>query len=248
MNPPRIFPTLRSRLVLAIATVALGSTGLIAQELTSTDLKTATTFVQLLRNRDAGELARISEFPLRRRFPLPPVRDAADFVKRFSVLFDDALIQKITEAPVKGNWEATVAWRGLMGFEGMVYLNENGGIRTLNAECAAEKAAWTRAVDADRARLHPSLRKYESPLWDARTKAFHIRVDDLGGYSLRYAAWPAATNTLTLPSLVLTNGYDCADGDGGNHSFVFANGNYYYVVEVVVMGEADAMPGSLKVF
>ena len=73
--------------------------------------------------------------------------------------------------------------------------------------------------------LHPQLHNYERLALFFRTKDYMIRIDNLGGETMRYASWKKGKQMSDKPDLVLTGKFIEKDG-----SFIFSEGSYRYLV------------------
>lgn len=73
--------------------------------------------------------------------------------------------------------------------------------------------------------LHPQLHNYERLALFFRTKDYMIRIDNLGGETMRYAFWKKEKQMSDKPDLVLTGKFIEKDG-----SFIFSEGSYRYLV------------------
>ena len=73
--------------------------------------------------------------------------------------------------------------------------------------------------------LHPQLHNYERLALFFRTKDYMIRIDNLGGETMRYASWKSTQQMSDTPELVLNGNYVEKD-----NTFLFSKGSYRYVV------------------
>ncbi len=179
-------------------------------------------------------LANYIEYPLRRTYPIPSIFNKKEFVNRYESLFDNRLQKLILVAPLN-RW-TPVGWRGIMLYNGLVWLDYNGKIMAVNYESRAEQARQKKLLAKDRATLYASLQTYKQPVLKINTKKYHIRIDRLKNGKFRYVAWKRGMSESQKPDLVLTNGTVKYDGSGGNHRYIFDSGAYQYVVRRVVIG------------
>lgn len=198
----------------------------------------------------SGNSARISNlisYPLRRAYPIPPIGSREELIARFSEVFDDRLIQMIIDSDIERDWSA-VGSEGIMLLDGTLWLDYNGKIIAVNYESETENAIEARLNVQQKAALHESLKDFEKPVLEWKTKKFHIRIDDLGDHHYRYASWSVDKLPGQKPDLVLLNGELRFDGSGGNHAYIFTSGPYRYQCSVIVLGANDSPPGTLEVF
>ena len=81
---------------------------------------------------------------------------------------------------------------------------------------------------------------------ETNQKPFDGPQPSLGGF--RYAAWDADKTHDQEPDLILYGGQLIREGSGGDHHYLFANGDYRYVVWVNVLGKNSTPIGFLTVF
>ena len=84
--------------------------------------------IELVKNRDKKGISIIINYPLDREYPIPPIKDEKEFIKRFDEIFDLALIEKISNANLENIW---VSWRGVY----MMYDSGSISIPFLGFEC-----------------------------------------------------------------------------------------------------------------
>ena len=185
---------------------------------------------------DIEAIAKKVQFPLARRYPLPPVNNAKDFGRRYTEIFDSTLGKLIATSNAKIDWE-NVGWRGYMLKRGLVWADEDGRIIGINHESRREQTIRAGLIEADRNALHQSLRTFDEPelKWD--TKNYRLRIDALGK-DHRLAVWPAGRDFESNPLLIIELGTLTFDGSGGNHHYSFPLGKKVYVCDVTVLGNA----------
>ena len=205
------------------------------------------TVIQTFRSGDPGRISTLITYPLRRTYPIPPINSPAEFISRFSEVFDDRLIQMIADSDIQNDW-SSVGSRGIMLSDGTIWLDHSGRIIAVNYESAAENQIESELNSQQKATLHESLQHFEKPVLDWKTAKFHIRIDDLGNQNYRYASWPVNKSPAQKPDLVLSNGKLVYEGSGGNHAYEFQSGPYRYRCYVSVLGSYDSPPGTLEVF
>jgi hypothetical protein len=75
--------------------------------------------------------------------------------------------------------------------------------------------------------LHPSIREFEIPSggqnMDFDTPKFHVRIDETGDETYRYASWSKGKTVSDKPDLVIENGKATESG------YVFKSGEYSYI-------------------
>lgn len=203
-------------------------------------------FIACVKLRNPEKLAALIEYPLNREAPLPSINDKQAFVARYHEVFDEKLIQMIIASSPDRDW-STVGWRGTMLNDGDLWINEDGKVYGINYHSAAELARKEALIREAKQQLYPSLAQFKRPVKVLETTKFRIRIDELADGTYRYASWSLPTPMSEKPDLVLTKGAYEAEGSGGNHSFVFKNGEYTYTCSINVIGPEDMAPATLTV-
>jgi len=217
-----------------------------SQALSSAHNKAITQFISSVKKGEADQLAEKVSYPFRRAYPLPEIKNEAQFIKRYREVFDGELIQQISQSDVNEDW-SLVGWRGIMFKNGDVWLDEEGNLTTVNYESVVETQLRKELIAADKRAIHTSLRQFKSPMCVMETDTYRIRIDYMGDGIYRYASWKKSQPMSAQPDLILTKGECFTEGTGGNHRYVFKNGEYVYTCSITVMGEGEQPPATLEV-
>ena len=224
-------------------------------------------FLDVFRSGDRTQIVRLVHYPLRRAYPLPSIVNPEQMLERYDEVFDESVTAWISESELT-EW-SDVGWRGIMLGRGVMWLDYDGLLHALSYTSERGQAEWDRLLQRERAGLHRSLREDHVPILEWITEHYRVRIDDtqraenvvwkrdeskpfdgtqpsLGGY--RYAAWYADKTHDQEPDLILYGGQPILDGSGGNHRYLFTNGDYRYEVSVNVLGNDRTPIGSLTVF
>ena len=145
----------------------------------------------------------------------------------------------------------------------------DGLLWALNYSSEREQAERERLLRMEPVGLHRSLREDHEPILEWITEHYRVRVDSMkragsvvgrrdksesfdgpqptfGGY--RYAAWDADKTHDQEPDLTLYGGQLIREGTGGDHRYLFSNGDYRYEIWINVLGKNSTPIGSLTVF
>ncbi|WP_350549706.1 hypothetical protein [Pseudoalteromonas sp. 120-MNA-CIBAN-0494] len=196
---------------------------------------------------DKAAIASLVYYPLKRRYPIPDIKDEAELINRFDEVFDDELTAVIASSSIDTDWDS-VGWRGIMLNNGVMWVDTDGKIIAVNTQNAKEQALAKSLIKQGKQSLHASINTFEKPVLDWKTANYHIRVDDLGDHNFRYAVWGIDKKPSDKPDMVLLNGDITFEGSGGNHNYTFKNGRYSYVLQVTIIGCDTSPPGWLEVF
>ena len=211
------------------------------------DFELVNNFKNAFLKSDKHEIAKFIRFPLSRERPIPSIDTPEELVKRFEEVFDDKLSNLIKNSNIHKDWQ-TVGWRGIMLNNGALWIDYDGKVRTINYQSEIEKAIKNRLIKTEKKKIHNSIREFNEPVLDWKTKQFRVRIDEIGEYRYRYAAWSKDQSPLTKPNLVIDNGKRVPEGSGGNHYYEFKNRSYIYKVYVFVSGTTETPIGILEVF
>lgn len=208
--------------------------------------------ISAFKQRDKKAIAALIKYPLRRDTVIPPIQNEAELINRFDEVFDEILIEKIASSDPAKDWRGE-GWRGISFSDGELWLDADGTIWTITYQTEKEAKLRKSLIEKQKLTLHKSIRVYEHPILEWKTKKFRIRIDylgeHLGKHQYRYASWGANKPTSDKPDLVLANGKIVFDGgSGGNHYFEFTNGKHTYRCDVCVLGRDDSPPGFLEVY
>jgi len=218
-----------------------------ANALEEQSIRSVSAFIQAIKGNNPDDIASFILYPLKREAPLPAIADKNDFIKRFKEVFDDELVRMIVNSDLENDW-SEVGWRGISLRNGELWLDESGKVRSINYQSEAEKKLKSKLLEEVKGQLHPSLKDFVNPALEWETSKFRIRVDDLGNNKFRYAAWPVSCSTSEKPNIIISGGKIEFEGSGGNHTYVFSNGDFQYRCVVNVIGSDETPPGELEVY
>lgn len=107
-----------------------------------------------------------------------------------------------------------------------------------------EKGKRAALIAKNKASLHESLKDFDEPTAIMETEKFRVRIDEVAG-KYRYASWEIANKQSEKPDLIVNDEEIIMDGSGGNHYYLFKNGDYTYQCDVIVLGESSSPAGRL---
>lgn len=204
------------------------------------------TVIEAFKANDRNAIAKMINYPLVRRKPLPSVKNQSELLSRFDQIFDTTFVNKIVNSDPEKDWSRT-GWRGIAFSHGILWLDSDGQIWSVRYESDSENAIRENLINEQKKELHESINSFKKPILEWRTKSFYIRIDDVGDNNYRYASWSINKSTSEKPDLVLLNGQVTFEGSGGNHYYSFKSGDYVYTCDVTVIGSDTSPPGRLVV-
>lgn len=195
--------------------------------------------ISLFKTKNIDAISEKISYPLEREYPIPSIKDKAEFKQRFQEVFDAFLIAKIANSKIE-DW-SEVGWRGIMLDNGEVWMgNSDGTITSVNYQSEFEKQRKESLIAENKEKIHPSLKTFRLPTYKIKTKNYLIRIDELENEKYRYASWKVSDNESCKPEIVIQNGTIEFSGSGGNHVITFVNGKYTYKVYRIILGEGDS--------
>jgi hypothetical protein len=215
------------------------------QELEDKEIERIKSLIALFKKKDIDGISNKVSYPLYRQYPIPHIKDKEEFIKRFSEVFDQILIDKIANSEIS-QW-SEVGWRGIMLDNGDLWIDTDGVITSVNYQTGFEKNLITSLIANEKGNLHTSLKTFKSPIYKIKTKIYLIRIDEVTDYNYRYAAWKVDEKETSKPDLVLNNGQIEYQGSGGNHVITFVNGIYTYKIYRNVIGTDTSSDITLEV-
>ncbi|MDQ8011205.1 MAG: hypothetical protein REI96_02055 [Flavobacterium nitrogenifigens] len=227
--------------------LVFNSSFLIAQDLKPEYQKFISKFILEVKNSDKEAIAKRIKFPFKREYPIPSVKDKADFVKRYNQIFDKVLIEKIAKSDPAKDW-SEVGWRGIMLNQGDLWIDTDGRIISINHQSDEELKMKNSLIAAQKKNVNVSISNFKEPVAILETSKFRIRIDDLGNNNYRYVSWGIKNKMTDNPDLVIEKGVFVADGTGGNHHYEFKKGNFKYECHFTVLGEKKSAPAALLVY
>jgi hypothetical protein len=215
-------------------------------ELKDYEIDSIKAVINLFRVKDIDRISNKISYPLYRQYPIPPIKDQKEFIKRFNEVFDQILIDKIANSKIS-QW-TEVGWRGIMLDNGDLWMaNSDGVITTVNYQSDFEKKLRTSVIAKEKDNLHTSLKSFQSPIYKIKTNKYLIRIDELTDYKYRYTSWKVDEKETSKPDIVLNNGQLEQQGSGGNHVITFVNGIYTYKVYRNIMAEDNSHDITLEI-
>ena len=215
-------------------------------ELKDYEIDSIKAVINLFREKNIDRISNKISYPMYRQYPIPPIKDQKEFIKRFNEIFDQILIDKIANSKIS-QW-SEVGFRGVMLDNGDLWMaNSDGVITNINYQSDFEKNFRTRMIAKERDNLHTSLKTFQSPIYKIKTNKYLIRIDELTDYKYRYASWKVDEKETSKPDIVLNNGQWEQQGSGGNHVINFVNGIYTYKVYRNIMGEVNSPDITLEI-
>jgi len=192
-------------------------------------------------SKNKEKISLLVNYPLNRQYPIPPIKNKNEFIKRFEEVFDNNLITMISNSKVKKDW-SQVGWRGIMLLNGEIWLDYDGKLIATNYQSASEQSKQKKIINLDRTILNSSLRDFLSPICVLETSKYRIRIDEMkdGGY--RYASWKIQQSMAEKPEMIVLNGKVEFHGSGGNHTYIFNSEDYSYECDIVELGEDENSP------
>ncbi|AYQ31003.1 hypothetical protein [Runella sp. SP2] len=207
-----------------------------AQGLSETNKENIRFFIDCIKKQQKEKLADKVIYPLNRDYPLLPIRNKSEFIKRYHEVFDAALAQMISKSSLSKDW-ATVGWRGIMFSNGKLWLDEDGSLRTVNYASRIEESKRRARIEEIRTTLHSSLKEFSQPILVFKTSKFLIRVDEMKDNTYRYASWTLPNKMSSKPDIVISKGEFLVEGTAQEPNYRFKNKEFTYECSFNSMSE-----------
>lgn len=236
------------RTIVILLMLIISSTRLSGQEMEKEEVeKTVKEFIKYVKNGQRDKIAAPISYPFERNYPIPDIKSKQEFMSRYKEVFDDSLEKLIIKSSPSKDWGG-VGWRGIMLFNGTLWLDYDGRLMAVNYQSNVERRRWEDLVQDEKRTLHESVKNYVRPIHILETKKYRIRIDDMAEGNFRYSSWPITSKMSDKPDIVLQSGEVVSEGSGGNHYYEFKNGDYTYQCSIILMGEDTSPPALLTVY
>lgn len=204
-------------------------------------------FIDTLKSDKKDAIAEMVAYPLKREYPIPDVVDKSDFIKRYDEIFDTTLKNEITKSNPAKDW-SDMGWRGMMLNQGIVWMDFDGRLTSVNYQSKAEIDLKKKLIAAQKKELDSSIAFFQKPICILETDKFRIRIDNLGNKNYRYVSWPIDKAMSEKPDLIIYRGNFVVEGSGGNHQYEFKKENYTYECAFIVAGEKNPLAAKLIIY
>ena len=185
--------------------------------------------VDLIKNDRVLQLSELVQYPLKRRNPIPDIKDKESFILYYSILFDNNFKLKLINA--KYTTDNTIdRYDGFGLLSGDIWLNESGEIITINHISEMEIFLQKMLTSDIKAMIYPSINDWNENILVAESEKFIIRIDLLADNSLRYVSWSKPKSISDKPDLILFNGNQEFQGTAGGILYTFKNSNWTYLI------------------
>lgn len=191
-------------------------------------------FKKMIKSGDKAKLAQKVVYPFNRRYPVPDIMDATEFIRRYDEVFDEQIIRSILKSKPE-DWGA-MGWHGIV--YGDIWLEYGGKLKAINHETSTGQKVWLQYAQKDRENVHASLRTFAKAALILETKKYRVRIDEMGNGTYRYASWTLPKKMNEPPDIIVENGD--IGGLSHNYEFRFKNGNYQYVCNIISGGDEEA--------
>lgn len=213
-------------------------------ELTKEQIQAIQNLINTFKTKNKSKIAELIYYPLRREYPLKDVKNKGDLIQRFDEIIDNDFMRQISLSKIK-DW-SDVGWRGIMFKDGIIWIDEDGKIMSINYQSQKEKQLLVNTIQEDKSHLPKSLQDFVKPVYIIITKNYKIRIDEKSGNNYRYAVWKIKAPKIE-PEIIIEKGVLEFDGSGGNHTITFKNNGFTYIISINEMGTDDTPDATLEI-
>lgn len=198
-----------------------------SQKLKPQDTKNIRKITSYFKSSNKEGIANLIIFPIEREYPLPSIKSKQEFLIKFSEIFDNNFVYRISNSDPNKDW-VQMGWRGIMFENGDIWIDSDGKVIAINYLSAHSEKLKNKIISSEKLTLHPSISKFLRPICVLETTKFIIRIDEVSTDSFRYSSWSKTKSMRDKPDLIIQNGLWKGDGSGGSHSYEFRNLEYTY--------------------
>lgn len=196
------------------------------------------------------KLAQMVQYPLMRRYPLPLIRDSADFVNYAGIIWDDSLKQVFRNLRLE-DW-SLFGWHGFSFASGYYLWVGETKISDITYYSKREKELKERLFREDVAMLHPSIREGIQETWlnikDVKG-TFYGRLDLMKNKKYRLSLYGKSQKRSERPLFVAMDSIWNQEGSMANTYLVFVKGSvtieilhsYYYPTVMYYIENGDTI-------
>ena len=164
-------------------------------------------FKDAIKTGDPQIIAKYVVYPYKTRTPLPAIKNETDFIKNHDLILDDELKQVINDSKPE-NW-ASAGWRGIMLYEGLVWISADGKLEAVNYRTKKERDYAAKWYENDKNTIHESLRQYDKNIYIFNTDTKLGRIDEIeteNGENYRLALWAKDEDMSDKPQVLVSDG------------------------------------------
>lgn len=217
-----------------------------AQKLEEESRQAIETFISCIKNNNVAKLKTMVNYPLRREYPLPDIKNEEEFATHYDEIFDSKLKETIATSDITTNW--TSGANGLFFKQSIIWLDKKGNISRINYQSDIEKDKRNELIQESKEILHESIKEVGEPLYLFTTNTYKIRIDLLAKSKYRYTAWKKDVSMNNKPDIVLTKSTCISEGTAGRQYFEFINGSYKYECMINPIDTSNPIKTKLTVF
>ncbi len=192
--------------------------------------------IQLIESDNSRELSKLIAYPLKRKNPLPDIKNAPIFISHYKSLFDSSFKSLLKQYNDSDVFEHNGSY-GLVGgnFSGEIWIDEDGKILGLSTSKTEQKEKEI-LIPKVKKEMNSSINVWNENVVVGKSEKLLIRVDrtDKG---MRYVCWSNGKTIKDTPNIILYNGIEEAQGTMGGWIWSFKNGDWTYLVHDAEMCE-----------
>ncbi len=188
--------------------------------------------ISLIQNDKIVELSSFIKYPLKRKNPIPEIKNGDQFILYYPVLFDTTFKNKLNYLTPEDIFLRN-GYYGLVSnmFSGDIWFTTEGAIQTINYRSELEKTFQKELIYEEHSQMNSIISIWKENVIICKSDKFLIRIDLLEDNSLRYISWSLPKKSEDKPDLILYNGIQEFKGSAGGVKYAFNNGDWTYVID-----------------
>lgn len=189
------------------------------------DTATILTFIEEGKKENLPVIANLFEYPIERPYPLPPIKDSAEFVRYGKIIFDDSIRKVLSETTIE-DWDER-GWRGFFLHNYFVESSfDDGKMIYIMYKSEEEKKLREQYIKEEIKSLHPSLQEdIDIPIgtYLSADSQWIGRLDLLKSGIHRFSMYKQGSDLSALPYFTETESIYQIEGSQANKYFEFEN-------------------------
>jgi hypothetical protein len=174
-------------------------------------------FQDRIKNDKTEELSEHIKYPLLRAYPLKPIENKNEFIKRYHEIFDEKQKEFFLRVSPNEDLEDEKFGRTYWGVsrEGTIMLKRDLIASFIDFDLSGnliqitssdKENANAKLLKKNNTNLHDSLKNFNNLQFIIQTEKFLVRIDHIEKSNYRYASWSNGKSMSNEPDLILENG------------------------------------------
>jgi len=175
-------------------------------------------FIEMIKNDERYKLAENINYPLKRKFPVPNIRNSFEFLARYDEIFDSTTLEMIINSNLEHNWKEEFPFKSKFSKSGHeVILDAEGRLKYISSNTELELKIKTNFLDSLKSIIYHELNNIEDIVLEASTRKHYILLYHLSGFNI--AIWNKNISISEKPEYIFYNGITLSNDGNDSHLF-----------------------------